>query len=208
MIDWNNYNVYINKDGRTRVYNKTTHKVISYPRLLMEDKLGRPLLPTEDVHHKDGNPLNNDIDNLEVIDHREHKSKHAKENKRFNRRKYTDKEMTCPVCRKIFTWTAKQQATYKSRTIKTAATRKFDRQPPCCCKSCAGKYAAMIQYGNIDIGGNLKPKERVCPICGNTFTWKQNSQWRFKHGLNEIPEPCCSMKCIHALQRLIKQKSA
>ena len=58
--------VYTNKDGRVRAYNKTTKKVTSYPRIVMEEKLGRKLLPDEQVHHKDKNPLNNDPDNLEI----------------------------------------------------------------------------------------------------------------------------------------------
>src|SRR5690606_3645162 len=36
-------------------------------RLVMEETLGRFLLPTEVVHHKDGNRLNNTPDNLEVL---------------------------------------------------------------------------------------------------------------------------------------------
>lgn len=36
-------------------------------RLVMEQKLGRLLLSTEDVHHKDGNKQNNDPENLEVF---------------------------------------------------------------------------------------------------------------------------------------------
>jgi len=207
MIDLSNYRIYENKDGRLRAYNKTTHKVTSYPRVLMEAILGRPLLLTEDVHHKDENPRNNDPDNLEVIDHCEHERKHAKNKKESGKLKYHNKEMICPVCKKTFIWTARQQSCYNRKTRSTANSRKFDRQPPCCSKSCSGKYAAMIQYGNIDSNGNLKPKKRICPICGKEFIWKQHSQWRFKHGLNEIPEPCCSTRCIHALQRLIKQKN-
>lgn len=43
-------------------------------RFIMEGILGRPLLPTEDVHHVDGNRQNNDPKNLLVIDHGRHSS--------------------------------------------------------------------------------------------------------------------------------------
>ena len=36
-------------------------------RLVMEEKLGRLLLPSEVVHHKDGNKTNNHPDNLELF---------------------------------------------------------------------------------------------------------------------------------------------
>ena len=110
MIDLSNYNIYKNKDGRLRAYNKTTHKVTSYPRVLMESILGRQLLPTEDVHHKDEDPTNNDPSNLEVIDCKEHDKLHGEKN-----RKYFDQTMTCPICNKQFIWTAYQQSRCKRK---------------------------------------------------------------------------------------------
>ena len=207
MLDLSNYNIYTNKDGRMRAYNKTTHAVTSYPRLLMELTLGRPLLKTEDVHHKDENPLNNNIENLEVIDHVEHEKQHMLEKLIKCPPKYYDKEMICPVCEKIFTWTARQQCSYKSRTKTTAKTRKFDRQPPCCSKQCSGKYAASIQYNTHIYKEKVKKIERICHICKKTFIWGSASQYRFRKGVNEIPEPCCSRKCIHALRRQLGLKN-
>ena len=37
-------------------------------RLVMERALGRPLTESEVIHHKDGNPRNNAIDNLELFE--------------------------------------------------------------------------------------------------------------------------------------------
>lgn len=65
-------NIYLCKDGRIRIYDKETKKVLSYPKYLMEHYLGRPLKIDEEVHHKDGNPLNNDLSNLEIRHHGEH----------------------------------------------------------------------------------------------------------------------------------------
>lgn len=48
-------------------------------RIVMERILGRPLEPGEIVHHKDGNLLNNDPENLELLPSQtEHARRHAK----------------------------------------------------------------------------------------------------------------------------------
>jgi hypothetical protein len=45
-------------------------------RYVMEQHLGRRLLPEEVVHHKDGDPLNNEISNLEILNWGEHAQEH------------------------------------------------------------------------------------------------------------------------------------
>jgi len=52
-------------------------RTIREHRLVMELALGRRLLPSEIVHHKDDNKLNNDLDNLEITDRAHHRYLHG-----------------------------------------------------------------------------------------------------------------------------------
>ena len=103
------YSIYQNKDGRLRVYLSKTHKVMSYPKFLMENLLNRPLLDTEEVHHLDRDFTNNDLNNLKVVSKEEHLLIHKKD-----MIKYYDKEMICPICGERFLWTAESQRIFYS----------------------------------------------------------------------------------------------
>lgn len=46
-------------------------------RVVAEEMIGRPLRSGEVVHHRDGNPRNNDPSNLEVLSAREHSRRHV-----------------------------------------------------------------------------------------------------------------------------------
>lgn len=133
-----NVTIYTCKDGRTRVYLKDSKRVISYPKFLMEQKLGRELNSNEQVHHIDGDPLNNNIDNLEIKLLGEHQKEH-------NPGKYEDRVTECDYCGKLFLWTAKQQRTQYSNL-----SRKNRRQGNhvFCSRSCCGYYGKSIQMNN------------------------------------------------------------
>ena len=60
-----------------RIWISGTEQIrVKQHRWIAEGILGRPLKEWEDVHHKDGNKLNNSPENLEVIEHGEHTSHH------------------------------------------------------------------------------------------------------------------------------------
>lgn len=136
----NKIHVYMNKDGRTRAYDEETQRVVSYPRLIMKEKLGRELEQGEDVHHIDGNPTNNEISNLELRHRGEHQREHAT--------KYFDKEVVCPVCGKTFVWTAKRQQSHYSNFSRKRKSECIDLGG-FCSKRCAGLYGRNKQLSRI-----------------------------------------------------------
>ena len=89
----------------------------------MECKLDRRLLPNKVVHHKDQNPLNNNLDNLEVLNNSTHSRNHHT--------KYIDQEVHCVHCGNVFTLTAKQLRKRNSNKYK-------NKTGPYCSKHCAG----------------------------------------------------------------------
>lgn len=125
------------KDGRWRAYCVDKYgkpHVVSYPRILMEKNLGRPLKPNEDVHHIDGNVDNNEFCNLQVVLHGEHQRKHSV--------KYVDTIERCIICGKSFVRATNEWARFYSD---------FHRNPNrtiTCSKSCAGK-AGSSKYPKL-----------------------------------------------------------
>ena len=131
--------IYKCKDGRVRVYLKDAQKVISYPRYIMKKHLGRELLWNEQVHHKDENPLNNDIDNLEIKLLGEHQKEHSQ--------KYHDKWVVCGWCNKPFMWTAEKQRKYHSNHSRK--NKKYTIEVPFCSQSCIGSYGRYVQLQKL-----------------------------------------------------------
>ncbi len=135
--DYKIYGPYDRPDGRQHVIliKDNERKTVSYPKYLMEVKLGRYLLDNETVHHKDKNPLNNEWDNLEVKDRVEHTREDAK--------KLLPETFICPTCGKSITLKGKKLSHYK----RNFRYRKRKMTGPFCNRSCTGKYGRKVQMG-------------------------------------------------------------
>jgi hypothetical protein len=119
-------------DGRERVvlvFNDGVKKTISYPKYIMECYLNRFLLENETVDHIDGNFLNNNILNLQILDRKFHSKLDVKRNE--------DIEVNCTFCKKSF----------KIKGDKINSRNRKDKgfSGYFCSRSCSGKYGKEIQ---------------------------------------------------------------
>lgn len=119
------YGPYTRKDGRQIVllYKEGKRKTVSYPKYLLEQSLGRSLLPFETCDHIDGDYTNNCLNNLQVLSRADNARK---------QRALTPRELgvfTCSVCNCSFT-----------RPLNTVRHNlKQGKSGPYCSRFCAGK---------------------------------------------------------------------
>lgn len=128
-----------NIEGRWIVvlYNSTDTTSMSYPRFLMEHKIGRFLDDDEEVHHIDQDRDNNEIDNLEILTKTEHLLAHG--------RRCNPLDKMCETC----------GSTYTSRWPGKAG----DRQR-FCSPECSQKSRRKFEVGSED----LKSLVEILPL--------------------------------------------
>lgn len=101
---------------RTRLIWRGGKKVRAH-RWIMEQHIGRPLTADEHVHHIDGNPLNNELSNLQVIDGSEHMRLH----------KCIEPEpRACKGCGSTFVPTGRKRHQYKTCSPECAQRVRVD----------------------------------------------------------------------------------
>jgi SOS-response transcriptional repressor LexA len=125
------YGPYTRKDGRQHVivYENGKRKTVSYPKYLLQEKLGRELGLEETCDHIDNDFTNNSVENLQVLSRAENARKemalHPAEIGTFS----------CPLCNEMF-----------SREMRLVRGNwKKGRSGPYCSRSCAGK-ASHLSY--------------------------------------------------------------
>lgn len=127
--------VYKNADNRMRLVIKKDDGSMtskSYPRVIMERYLGRELEPDDDIHHIDGDPTNNSIENLQIIKHGLHQKQH---------RLFFDKQVRCQICGNIFLWKGVSQRRYFA-DLRAGRNRVIS-----CSKKCSAYCGRMKQLG-------------------------------------------------------------
>ena len=88
-----------NADGIQRRFIRVNGKEIRYARFVVENHIGRKLLNSEIVHHKNLDKLDDRIQNLEVLSVSQHSKHHYPDLKTKLGRKRTGKVVKCALCR-------------------------------------------------------------------------------------------------------------
>lgn len=68
---------WLNKDGYRKI--RVGGRNVFEHRWVMEQHIGRPLLPSEEVHHRNSDRADNRIENLQLLTNSEHKQLHQEE---------------------------------------------------------------------------------------------------------------------------------
>jgi predicted RNA-binding Zn-ribbon protein involved in translation (DUF1610 family) len=129
------YGPYLRRDGRQMIciiYADGRSTTTQYGKYLLECSLNWEIPKGYDVHHKDHNKLNDDLENLEIIEHKEHCKDHATRN-------ISDVQFLCPECGKFFMVDKRQQRQVRYNNIRQG------RAGPFCSRTCAGHYGQKIQ---------------------------------------------------------------
>lgn len=146
------YGPYLRKDGRKHVCiiedGKRTTK--SYPKYLMELKLGRSLLGNETVDHIDTDFTNDEENNLQVLSRSEHV--------RIDLKRLTSRTFACPMCNKEFEVSGPKRLRnlYYYRMIKKAG--------PFCSRRCSGLYGALVQNNKVEKLPSIKLEKEYYTI--------------------------------------------
>lgn len=127
------YGPYTRDDGRKHIiiiHDDGRRQTKSWPRVILEKKLGRELLDSETVDHVDNDFTNDDPNNLQPLSLIDNAKKEMLRPERV-RKTY---EFICPMCKT-------KAVKFLNQVKRNTAVGKAG---PFCSRSCAGKYSHAI----------------------------------------------------------------
>jgi hypothetical protein len=152
--------------GYFRIGNKMLHRLIW-------EKIHGPIPPYHVIHHKDGNKLNNSIDNLECLSQSEHSRLHRlQDSERYAKRMSERSE-------ELHQWHRSEEGRKRmsERALKLAADRPYkDFTCKHCLKPFQSKATISVKYcgDNCVMRARRARKadmeDRACVICSASFT--------------------------------------
>ncbi len=129
-------------------------------RIVWESQFG-PIAKGFDIHHKDGNKLNNTIENLECISHTEHLSIHMKANKKLHDWHKTDEGRKFLGNKSKELWKNRPTHSLKCENCGIDFQAKQIDRAKYCDNKC--EQAARRERGDDLV-------DRQCVICNKTFS--------------------------------------
>lgn len=161
----------------------TKNNYVLFHRVLVECYLDRKLTTSEVVHHIDGDSKNNKLDNLALMEYRDHVRWHGAQN---NRR--TLVRLLCPTCQREFVLP-------KRKTHLNDKNRSFTS----CSKSCGTKFSYETRKGEALYVENAI-KQNVIEI------FLENTPIKKPHSILETHKPQENMRQLWQLCDLQKKR--
>ena len=148
---------------------------IALHRYVMEQKIGRYLLPTEHVHHIDKNVNNNDPSNLEILTNSQHVILHHSTG-------ITYVSLICDICKKSF---VREKRKIQKKAIhhfcSVSCNRLyFSKNPPI-----GGYEKKEIVHGNVSAGYRKGCRCVLCKRAKNEAIKKYRAGVRERNDINK-----------------------
>ena len=130
--------------------NATKNGYVLYHRIVIENSLGRLLNNDEVVHHINGDKFDNRLENLQLLNYKEHCRLHALE----QGRRYI--KLKCPICGKVF------DMPYNITVYQKYPGDKSKAQ--CCSRSCGCKLGRLKQLNRVTDELKIAISENILSI--------------------------------------------
>lgn len=160
-------------------HNKRLHRVVW-------EYYNGPIPPGYDVHHKDHNPANNEIGNLELVEQKKHQSQHSRESVSKDRGAFVERMLYAGQFAKEWHKSPEGRAWHSKHAKEQPPRERVEMVCDCCGKTyvaarngakhhfcgpnCAAKFRRDSGLDNVT---------RVCEWCGKEYVTNRYSRQRF-----------------------------